>query len=139
MEEAIAETVAQVATGGRLYSGLNFPIANGYVSPIRVIAEAILSLAATELCTICNPRGYAMRKIINLLRGSQPSISKQESIETARHECDVRGWLWIEPVRAIEGLRAWTIRTNAEGLGASAIIKNDKSSGKVIEAGYIPR
>ena len=39
-EEAIAETTAQVKTGGSIQIGLLFPILNGYVSPLRIALEA---------------------------------------------------------------------------------------------------
>jgi hypothetical protein len=39
VEEAIAESVAQLRTGGSLHTGLLFPL-NGYVEPWRVILEA---------------------------------------------------------------------------------------------------
>lgn len=39
VEEAIAESRAQILTGRSLQTGLMFPITNGYVEPWRVIAE----------------------------------------------------------------------------------------------------
>lgn len=40
MEEAIAESYAQLRTGGSLLTGLKFPIENGYVDLWRVLLEA---------------------------------------------------------------------------------------------------
>jgi len=39
-EEAIAESVAQLGTGGSLRAGLFFPIRQGYVNPVRMLLEA---------------------------------------------------------------------------------------------------
>jgi hypothetical protein len=44
-EEAIAESVSQIATGGSLWKGLQFPIRGGYVSSTRVIIEGMASMA----------------------------------------------------------------------------------------------
>ena len=41
IEEAAAESFAQVTTGGSLREGLVFPIRHGYVTPWRVLSEAI--------------------------------------------------------------------------------------------------
>lgn len=38
-EEALAESVAQMQTGGSLQTGLLFPITHGYVSPLNVVLE----------------------------------------------------------------------------------------------------
>jgi hypothetical protein len=45
VEEAIAESVAQIATGGSLRQGLQFPISHGYVTPVRTIIEGIITTA----------------------------------------------------------------------------------------------
>ncbi len=42
IEEAAAESVAQVRTGGSLRTGLLFPITAGYVQPVRVAAEGVI-------------------------------------------------------------------------------------------------
>lgn len=49
-EEAIAESRAQILTGGKITTGLVFPIVEQYVTPIRLMAEiGILSAVGYEL------------------------------------------------------------------------------------------
>lgn len=46
-EEAIAETRAQLMTGGSLTSGLAFPVTSGYVNPLRVALEGSVLFGGT--------------------------------------------------------------------------------------------
>jgi hypothetical protein len=43
IEEAIAESIAQIKTGGSLNQGLSFPIKEGYVSPLRTVIVGIIA------------------------------------------------------------------------------------------------
>lgn len=47
IEEASAESIAQLRTGGSLRTGLLFPIAEGYVNPVRLAAEGVLFCGGT--------------------------------------------------------------------------------------------
>ena len=79
------------------------------------------------------------RKVLDWLGIEMPIISEDEAIKIAREECARRNWTWIEPVKVSLGMRAWTVRTNAPGLGAIAIIKVHKRKGDVISASYVGR
>lgn len=58
-KEAIAESVAQLRTGGGLRTGFLFPITEGYVNPWRVATEGVLFCGGTAV--VANEVGEQLR------------------------------------------------------------------------------
>jgi hypothetical protein len=73
----------------------------------------------------------AMRK---LLRIAPPRVTKERALELAEQGCVERGWPWREPVRITEGLREYSIWTNAGVRGGNVWMGIDIHTGEVLRA-----
>lgn len=69
-EEAIAESSAQLRTGGSLWTGLTFPVTNGYVNPAQVTLEGGLVAGGTVWGGI--ELGQALENWFNLSVEQEP-------------------------------------------------------------------
>jgi hypothetical protein len=73
-------------------------------------------------------------------------VTEQEAIALAKAFAEERGWVWVEPARAVR-LPAkasvperWEVWSHARGgLGAMARVVIDAATGAVIDQGYVSR
>lgn len=79
--------------------------------------------------------------------GAGLDMTHDQAIALARSVVNERGWPWREPVQVRRVRKGWPfhwrdyweVRSNSEGLGASAVVSIDVRSGRVHQAGYMPR
>jgi hypothetical protein len=73
-------------------------------------------------------------------------MTTDEAILVARNEADLRGYVWIEPVKCtirrrwiLWGRRSLTVLSNANARGMNVTAEFDQESGALLSIGYCPR
>lgn len=74
------------------------------------------------------------------------SLTPADAERIAREHAESRGWTWLEPVRVTRRRRfvffgrvTFEVRSNADRIGANAVVEIDAESGGVRRSAYLPR
>lgn len=74
------------------------------------------------------------------------SLTPPEAERIARELAESRGWTWLEPVRVTQrrrfvffGRMTFEVRSNADRIGANAVVEVDAESAAVRRSAYIAR
>jgi hypothetical protein len=86
-----------------------------------------------------------MRDIIRLLQLPKPSVkvaTEEAAVSIAQQYACERGWLWLQPIEAIERIAwrghimRWEISSNVNGKDANCHIVVDAVTGEITEARF---
>jgi len=86
------------------------------------------------------------RRVWRLPLGDEVSLTADDAERIARGLAESRGWTWLEPVRVARRRRflffgrvTFEVRSNADRIGANAVVEIDAESGDMRRSAFIAR
>ena len=66
-------------------------------------------------------------------------MTRFDAISIAKHECENRGWPWLEPIQVFWRPFSFRVLTHANCRGGNVVVRIRKRDGAVLHSGFCSR